>query len=314
MVISTKEQIEIAHNIKDISFEDADRDFANLKILARTKLSRNPPKNIKTGIDVVDYFTFPERLHTVGYQGLSFFDFLRELPELKQKKYIRNMVEFYHRERPQTPPLKMWYRIFSLYFGSINSFKPSVALSVYQMKTPNELRILDPTMGWGGRLVAAAAWGAHSYFGIDSNLRLKTPYARMCQFLTERHGVNTHFELCFTDAIQFDYSGVSYNMVFTSPPYYDIETYSYMNAYSTKKEWNEQFYIPLFRTTMHYLDNDGVFCINIPIEIYKNVCIPLWGAAHTKIPMPLASRTRNPTQNTYKEFIYVWYKSRLNFR
>jgi hypothetical protein len=174
-------------------------------------------------------------------------------------------------------------------------FKPSVALLVYKHpRAPslNTLDILDPTMGWGGRLFSAAALGARSYTGIDLNKNLETGYDGIREFLSGE-GCPTRVECFFTDAITFDYSQLEYNMVFTSPPYYNTEIYSGMTRLATKKKWNEEFYKPLFSNTMKHLSVGGVYCLNVPEEVYDNVCVPLLGEACDRILMTLSSRTQN---------------------
>ena len=43
--------------------------------------------------------------------------------------------------------------------------------------------------------------------------------------------------------------------------------------------------------------------INVPIEIYDNVLVPLFGDANEHILLPKYSK-----KNKYKEYIYVWVK------
>ena len=100
-----------------------------------------------------------------------------------------------------------------------------------------------------------------------------------------------------------DYSKVFYDMVFTSLPYYNIEIYGNNKQYDNKKEWNEQFYKPLIERTYKYLQDGGVYALNVPEEIYNNVCILVLGECSEKIE--LYKRKRN---NNYHEWIYVWRK------
>jgi len=294
---------EIAKIIKPITLERAQIDFVHLQQLA---LQDTILLSSKVGTDCIDFFTFEQRLQTVGYQGLSFFEFLDQLPTLKKQKYIQNMVQYYKRERPNTHPLSMWYRIFSMYFGSINVFKPAIALSIYKTLLPiSRLNVLDPTMGWGGRLIAAAAANVHSYTGIDSNLKLQTPYRKMIDFL-ERAGTKTHIQCHFMDALHFNYSALNYNMVLTSPPYYNKEIYKHMKKRKTKEEWDTDFYIPLFTKTMKYLKKGGVYCLNVSPDIYNRVCVPLFGETQERVAMTLFVREHH---SDYGEFIYIWRKN-----
>jgi DNA modification methylase len=160
--------------------------------------------------------------------------------------------------------------------------------------------LLDFTMGWGGRLVGACALDIDKYIGIDLNKQLRTPYKMMAKELNKMS--HTSIELYFENAVNFDYSKLDYDMVFTSPPYYNIEIYK-----GTKKrsidEWNNDFYIPLFSNTFKYLKHKGIYALNVNKEIYENVCIPILGKSYKKIPLQLSKRG-----NDYKEFIYIWKK------
>ena len=53
------------------------------------------------------------------------------------------------------------------------------------------------------------------------------------------------------------------------------------------------------------LKKGGHYCLNVPKEVYENVCIGVLGDADEFLPLPKASRT---TDEKYKEYIYVWKK------
>jgi hypothetical protein len=247
-------------------------------------------------------------LNTRGNKGISFYEFLADISTWKKKQYVKNMLQYYRENNPQMNKMKIWYRVFSMYFGSINVFRPALAAFIYRLPIappPENLRILDPTMGWGGRLLGAVAVGAKSYTGIDLNKNLKPCYTKMQKYLQKNLNMNTEIQCLFTDAVQFDYSVLKYNLVLTSTPYFNIEKYSHMNTYESKEDWKQKFYIPLFENTMKYLEKGGLYCLNVPVEIYENVCVPLWGHTRRKYPLKLSSRVN---QN-YQEYIYVWTKN-----
>jgi DNA modification methylase len=114
---------------------------------------------------------------------------------------------------------------------------------------------------------------------------------------------DTKIETHFCDAVTFDYSKLSYDMVFTSPPYYNIEIYS-GSISKSKKEWIEDFYNPLFMSVWKYLLVDGWMCINVSTVIYNSVFIKMFGIAQIIIPMSLKLRPKY----AIKEYIYCWKK------
>ena len=68
---------------------------------------------------------------------------------------------------------------------------------------------------------------------------------------------------------------MDYDMVFTSPPYYNKEIYGGNIVYETKEEWDKKFYIPLFKKTWDNLKVGGFYCLNVPVCIYNKICIIL---------------------------------------
>ena len=75
-----------------------DADMNELIKLANEMLI-NPDYKIsprcRTGNDVVDHFTFEERLKTKGKYNINFYEFVERIEEFKQKNFIQNMLTYY---------------------------------------------------------------------------------------------------------------------------------------------------------------------------------------------------------------------------
>lgn len=295
---SARERAAIAATIKPVSDAGALADFGALRARDHSRaagLSR-------VGNAAVDRFTYAERLNTVGSKGINFYDLLFNREVLREKRYVQNVLAFCERTDALPQPIeKTWARIMSMYFGSVNIFRPLIAAKLYELFVP--ACVLDPTMGWGGRLVGAMALNVPRYIGVDSNLALKRPYRAMLKLLKPES--KTKAVLKFEDALGVDYAGLKYDMVLTSPPYYSTEKYGGADSppYATKDEWDNMFYKPLFRRTFDAMQRGGHFCLNIPQEIYERACAPLFGPAHAVI-----SFEKKPRPNAYKESVYVWRK------
>jgi hypothetical protein len=296
----------IADKIRKYSMEDIVSDYQKLVEIgcqAKKMLNKN------AGNKIIDYYTFTERLNTVGNKGVSFFQLWKNKKELEDKKYIQKILLF-EKNRDILDIYKIWYKISNLYFGSINIFRPLIAMDIYCMYQPTS--ILDMTAGWFGRGIGAAALNIPKYIAIDNNRNLKTPYQKMVEFLNSQ-GSTTHFETYIADSVKFDYSTLEYDMVFTSPPYYDIEKYSYQKEYTSMDDWDQSFYYPLFTNTYKHLKPGGYFILNIPKNIYERVCKPLLGPPSQIIPLSKnmrfhKSQTNVKKKNRYQEYIYVWNK------
>jgi hypothetical protein len=160
-----------------------------------------------------------------------------------------------------------------------------------------KIALLDPCMGWGGRLVGSCIKNIPQYIGLDTNTNLIQPYQSLVDFLKGR--TNTRIKLDFCDCLKYDYSGIRYDMVLTSPPYFDTEIYRGMERYV---DWEMQFYEPFFRITWNNMENNGVYIVNISDKIYE-IARKVLGECNER--MPFLKRSRG---NGYAEYLYIWFK------
>jgi 16S rRNA G966 N2-methylase RsmD len=240
------------------------------------------------------------RLETRGKEGITFYELWEQRAHYKTKKYVKNIIDFYKRTGIIKSELRVFLRIYNLYFGAVNIFKPIVAMDIYCRYKPQS--VLDMTMGWGGRLVGACALNVPRYTGIDLNANLEKSYDEMVQILKQHS--TTKITLHFKNALDVDYSKINYDLVLTSPPYYNIEQYEGQKVME-KEQWNRNFYIPLFKKTWKYLKKGGHYCLNIPVEVYEETALKMMGKANEIIPM---TKSKRKADEKYKEYIYVWKK------
>ena len=123
----------------------------------------------------------------------------------------------------------------------ISDFRPYLARDLYSHYHAH--RILDPCAGWGGRMIGAAAVGAH-YHGFEPSART---HRGLCQLGTWLQGFRTGFTFQL-DCMPFEDTQLSdsYDVAFTSPPYYDAEGYdSHISQaavrYADFNEFSEHF-------------------------------------------------------------------------
>lgn len=297
---SQNEKTEIAKMIKNISLDDIKSDFTNLKDIGKNASSIS--ERCRIGNNIVDYFTFKERLETRGKYNANFFEFISNIEEFKKKKFIQNMLEYYDKVKNKNKTKNkyiVWKETYNICISAINIFRPIFAMEIYE-KYKSE-RVLDFCAGWGGRAIGACALNIKKYIGIDINLSLKEPYQEMQKFM--KNVSSTEIEMIFDNALSVDYSLLEYDTAFTSPPYYFLEKYENNIEYISKKEMNKKFYRPLFEITYKYLKNGGYYILNINKEIYESVCVELFGPAHESFSLKKSKR-----QNDYTEFVYIWKK------
>ena len=78
---------EIARQIKPIRAETLEPLFLKL----RTHYQTISPLSIKYN-DISDYFTFQERLNTIGIKNINFYDFYRD--KQKYHHWIKNVLQY----------------------------------------------------------------------------------------------------------------------------------------------------------------------------------------------------------------------------
>lgn len=290
----------ISTTLKSITLNKVKREWDAISCLTTEQLETLNGRS-KLGCDTVDYYFFTERLVTVGKKGINFFDFLRDIEYYKTKHYIQTLLSFCDKNNRYTDSLvKRYYYIYGLCFGRINAFKITNAVKIY--KTYPCSKILDPFCGFGGRLFGAMI-ASKEYRGFDKNKHLQEKYEHIHEDFSDR--CVAPFFIDIVDCLDVDYDKLSldypYDMVFTSPPYKNIEIYR-CSSKKSDDEWSE-FYTSLFTKVWKGLVENGYFIININEEVYLESLVPLFGECREKI---LLTKTK---KNSYDEYIYVWIKS-----
>ena len=139
-------------------------------------------------------------------------------------------------------------------------------------KGPSEIKLLDPSSGWGDRLIGSYAAGIAEYKGYDPNPQLTPLYGN----IISHFGINNKMkaeilELPFEES---DDRVNYYDIVFTSPPYFAYEIYGWSDGQSVTRypeydEWIKYMYRPYIRKAYEYLRKGGIIVIYIE-NIFMN--------------------------------------------
>jgi 16S rRNA G966 N2-methylase RsmD len=289
----------ISKQIKNISLKEVEREMEQLIEIGKTDCSHISSRS-RVGNKVVDYFTFTHRLETKGKYNTNFYEFIENIEEFKKKKFIQTMLTYYKDVKNKNGTkneYKVLKEVYNICISAINIMRPLNCIEIY--KKYHAKRVLNFCAGWGGSAVGAAALDLDAFYGIEINTDLKGPYDRMVAYLKSKCKTDINIQFC--DAVEADYSLLNYDIVFSSPPYYEIEKYANNVKYNSKKEMEELFYKPLFIKSYNGLQKGGHYIINICVEVYENVLKNLFGAAGEIFPLKKSKR-----QNNYTEFVYVW--------
>ncbi len=143
------------------------------------------------------------------------------------------------------------------------SFKPS--LFVGFLKYFGSKRILDCMSGWGDRLIGAMAMDKQIeyYVGVDSNAALFKGYEEMISFFGMDKKKYIMIEGEF-EKVQLP--NLTYDMIFTSPPFYDLEEYSDKNQSYIGRDletWYKDFLLGSLKKAWNVLEKNGFMIIYI---------------------------------------------------
>ena len=88
---SNFEKIEISKKIKNITFEQINNEMEQLIKIGVNACNMSP--RCRIGNNIVDYFTFTQRLNTKGKYNINYFEFIYNIDEFKKKKIYTKYVK-----------------------------------------------------------------------------------------------------------------------------------------------------------------------------------------------------------------------------
>ena len=301
--------MELAKRVRAITKQEAVASYQALCAVGPV----GPEENMRSraGLDALDHFFLGHRLKAKTKRHLSFYDAMRDPDRVA---HLTELVVKYKkkplRDYDETGLLKAQYQVFQLYYGTINQFRPVVAKWIYQRFSPR-VGILDISAGWGGRALAAMSLGI-PYVGVDANAKLKSAYERLVSLEP-----GAKVRMIFRPAEEVSFANLSYDLVFTSPPYFMLEEYEQMPAYGSKQGFIDRFLIPVVMKAWEHL-LPGYMALNMPEEMYEAVR-PHLPKIKERLALPLSNRhpvntakgqTLGSEDKERHEWIYIWRRER----
>ena len=158
--------------------------------------------------------------------------------------------------------------------GTIQNFKPMNARAVWEYICPVfRGNLLDFSSGYGGRMLGAMTSNLrYHYTGIDPNTRTFQGLEALGQLLNEQN-IGSGYAMNCMPSEEFDPEPGFYDAAFSSPPYFNLETYTdeptqCMNRYTTLSAWFDGYVAPTLQMVHKALADDGIYAVNI--ADYKN--------------------------------------------
>ena len=206
-------------------------------------------------------------------------------------------------------------------------FRPTSARAIYEGFGGGN--VLDFSAGWGDRLVGAmASPSVKSYTGVDPNPDLHPCYRKIYE--SQKHCLanpKLKVETIIGCAEDVKYGGRKFDIVFTSPPYFNVEKYHGENSSwrgcKTQQCWLDKFLMPALANAWRHLQKGGFMLINISdiqnrgrqvickpmVDFVKNElkgeCLGYMGYEMSKF---IGQRLANRPDGIYGEPIFVFVK------
>jgi hypothetical protein len=163
-----------------------------------------------------------------------------------------------------------------------SGFRPKVMkhlINVFGAKS-----VLDPSCGWGDRLIGCYSTNVEQYYGYDSNLNLAEGYRKLIEFYgtsSSYEGYNKVIEYkandidCNIEFIPFENSqppSSHFDLAILCPPNYDKETYMtssddeirYQSSFGlTERQWYDTKMKVWIDKCHQSLKVNGVLCVNL---------------------------------------------------
>jgi hypothetical protein len=206
---------------------------------------------------LTDYFTEPCRIQCTFKKNLSPLEYWNKnkpgiLASLKKKHLKINNYnlreEMYLRNKP------------------CNNFRISVCLEVLKLFKPKKW--LDISAGWGDRLLSALLYDPlELYCGVDPNPCLHPYYQEMIKTFnsTQKTEIKQREFILIQDGFETaKLPNTKFDLVFSSPPFFDLEIYSSAKADSLIKYqgngaegWFNGFLMPSLYKAQEHLETGG---------------------------------------------------------
>lgn len=266
------------------------------QLLINFKADTNPRKFC--GNKILYHYQFPHLLNC-RRESKNYKTIYEYFKDEKLKEELWNeTIKRNRRDKVPMPNATDVYECHRLNKGTICLFKSSTAKYIY--KKYGATSILDPTAGWGGRLLGASSLGL-KYVGYDTNLKLKDGYEKMIDLLNIKN-----CEMRWESSQDQDFSDIEYDMILTSPPYINLELYEGMTPFENEKEFYHHWLIPLLGNAYEGLSDGGHMCINISPKMYKKLIH--YGHWECDFKEDLRQQLGKQYKTKSQDYIYVWEK------
>ena len=336
---------------KGITFEDASNEFIKLKELDTTRLLSNDKWFSRSSLNC----KLSDKVLSGTNIGNKASDFFQEEWRMKTElenspsqwrcwntpKFMRTLINAFFSLKVTEFNEVAVRRALTLRKGIASQFKPSVAKWLYD--TYESKNILDFSAGWGDRLCGFyASKNGKNFLGIDPNPNVHIGYEKQIELYSSLCGDSRKAKTIISTAEDIDLTHYhnKFDMVFTSPPYFNREKYTNdttqsWNRYRAIEDWLEYFLFKTISNIEPSIISGGILAINISDvcstskgkkgKQWLEICNPLLNYVEStkkfkleeiigyKMLKKIGSLKDNPDSNIQEDYIFgeplfIWRK------
>lgn len=242
------------------------------------------PRQVYWDLDrLTDYFSEHVRVRANVKDNISPYDFWQQNKEALRAEARaeidkKSAISASASDNPDYPKLTREQLILQKQRDLIHYRVPEatqfkISLTAALLRYLKAHKVLDPSAGWGDRLLGAAFTPTVDvYHGVDPNTALTSAYDRILDYLQlgkydSRPGKANNFAVVTADFLKVELDD-KYDTVLTSPPFFDFEVYSDEASQSivgrnTLEIWTREFYIPYLTKAYNALIPGGRMCLYV---------------------------------------------------
>lgn len=226
----------------------------------------NTIRQVMTGCGFCWCF-FPHWVETSTYSDKSLIDNWNDDDRLR--KFINTHLDYVEKHEKGIWTINRFRQNAKVYCAkqTVSNFRPTVAKYIYNTYAGYNGKVFDPCGGWGGRLFGFLASNCSEYVCCEPSTNTVDGLNKLYNTFPQIHDdkkceVNC---ICAEDYYKEDNY---FDLVFTSPPYFDAEHYSEEETQSyirhdTYDKWREGFLRPLIENSYKMLKPNKYFIFNI---------------------------------------------------
>lgn len=214
--------------------------------------------------NITDYFAEEQRIkiHRVD-QEISSYEYWYKNGEKIEQRVLAKKFEDDGISYQVSNLFTLREVMYKLHY-EISTFKESLIcqfIEEYKVKS-----VLDISAGWGNRLVGCMAKNVR-YLGVDPNSKMQPIYYKMINYFTKNFKLTNKFEVIEAPFEKVELPNEEFEMIFSSPPFFNLELYSEETTQSyfgrNEEQWFNDFLIFSIKKAWKHLKINGYLVLYI---------------------------------------------------